>query len=77
MSNVFIYTKTDGSILNNILEQEEYIRHWLSTQNPLKKTLLGKNKTLYLKSEVDQHYVHTYSDEIVNINKTFIIDYYK
>ena len=79
----FIYTNLiydkEFSIYNTLEEQEQYISCWLSNSihsTKINKTMFGKNKTLYLKSEVDQHYVDIYSDEIININNSIIIDYY-
>jgi hypothetical protein len=73
-----IYDKEFG-IYNTLEQQEQYIIYWLSNSiqsSKINKTLFGKNKTLYLKSEVQQHYVDTYSDEIININNSIVIDYY-
>ncbi len=79
----FIYTNLiydkNFYIYNTLEQQEQYIEYWLSKSIQsikLNKTMFGKNKTLYLKSEVQQHYVDTYSDEIINVNKSIITDYY-
>ena len=40
------------------------------------KTLIGINNTLYLKSEITQHYFTKYNDIVIEFNKKSLLNYY-